>query len=243
MKFANAADAVNRPTDTVIVIDASPSMDDTDLKPTRLKGAKKAVMALLDLKAKQHPDDRVGIASFNMDAKQVHALSDIKHHLETLKSAATNINTGWNTNIAAGLAMGHAILNHDEKKGSDVVAHAGGYVQRLFDGIFGAPAETTAPANQPQASRAKQIILLSDGCSNTGGNPVSAANKVKACGIEIDVIGIGGSHDSDGLDEATLKKIASRSSDSSPRYCFISDTGKLIQEFKRLGGHIRAIPK
>jgi len=82
-----------------------------------------------------------------------------------------------------------------------------------------------------------RIILLTDGAHNEENRcPVQVAGDLKAGGICIDVIGIGGSPaDVD----ARAPQIASKNPDGTPRYCFISDSASLIKEFKRLSNRIK----
>jgi Ca-activated chloride channel family protein len=54
----------------------------------------------------------------------------------------------------------------------------------------------------------KQIILITDGCSNVGISPVIAAARAKSEGIVVNVIGLADVHDSDASSAAEINDIA-----------------------------------
>ena len=94
------------------------------------------------------------------------------------------------------------------------------------------------PEQQTEAiSAARRIILLTDGGHNTGRPPFSLAEQLKAKGVVIECIGIGGNPGR--VDEKGLKRIASTKPDGSPRYCFIGDSATLIRKFEELANPIR----
>ena len=81
----------------------------------------------------------------------------------------------------------------------------------------------------------RRIILLSDGCSTCGGDPVDFATKIKSAhGITIDVIGIASSPKDVEFNERVLRNIAS----GPEHYCFIHDAGELITKVRDLGHHL-----
>lgn len=76
-----------------------------------------------------------------------------------------------------------------------------------------------------------RIILLTDGHANEGPNPVETARELKAHGVQMDIIGIGGSPED--VDEVSLKSMASIINDEL-RYWFIEDSQKLLKKFEAL---------
>jgi len=76
-----------------------------------------------------------------------------------------------------------------------------------------------------------RIVLLTDGRSNVGKDPVRVAEEIRQAGIQIDIIGIGGSPTE--VDEASLRKMASVVN-GEQRYWFINSVGELIQKFETL---------
>lgn len=205
--------------DTVCLIDLSPSMLERDFRPSRLEAGKQAFGAMIDVKRKHHPDDRVGVVGFADSAARLHRLVRASTSWSSLKNTVNVANSGYGTNITAGLRLGANML-------------CGNLLTQAF---------RTWRGDQP-VRRASRIILLSDGCHNTGWTlPDVAARRIKGKGVTIDVIGIGGSPTAEGFDESQLKAIASRDERGDPRYCFIGDTGGLVHKFERLARHLRPV--
>jgi Ca-activated chloride channel family protein len=78
---------------------------------------------------------------------------------------------------------------------------------------------------------APRIVLLTDGHSISG-NPEAAAEKAKAAGVQLDIIGIGGSPAD--VDEDSLRRMASVVN-GELRYWFIRSVGELVRKFEFLG--------
>lgn len=76
-----------------------------------------------------------------------------------------------------------------------------------------------------------RILLLTDGDSNEGGSPIPVAGRLKEHGIQIDIIGIGGSPSD--VNEKDLKEMASVVN-SEMRYWFIKSVGELVKKFENL---------
>jgi len=84
--------------------------------------------------------------------------------------------------------------------------------------------------NRPMSSRARRVILLTDG---HGGNPISkAAQLKKQHGAVIDVVGIGGTHKA--VKESLLRRVATTDPDGFNHYHFIADSAKLKQHYRQL---------
>jgi Mg-chelatase subunit ChlD len=79
--------------------------------------------------------------------------------------------------------------------------------------------------------RKPRILLLTDGHSNTGSDPETAASEVKNAGIQLDIIGIGGSPEE--VNEPMLKRMASVL-EGQRRYWFIRSVGQLVRKFEAL---------
>ena len=75
------------------------------------------------------------------------------------------------------------------------------------------------------------VILLTDGDSNQGPQPVAVARGLKDCGIQLDIIGIGGSPAE--VNEADLKRMASVVN-GQLRYWFIESADALVERFEAL---------
>jgi len=76
-----------------------------------------------------------------------------------------------------------------------------------------------------------RIILLTDGDSNLGPDPVETAKHLKARGVQIDIIGIGGSPAD--VNEKDLKRMASVVNDQL-HYWFIESVDELVERFEAL---------
>ena len=72
LNFANPLSGNGKPESLMTLIDLSPSMDEEDWKPSRREGAIKANIELIELKAKYHPQDTVGVIGFGSHAKLLH---------------------------------------------------------------------------------------------------------------------------------------------------------------------------
>jgi len=82
-----------------------------------------------------------------------------------------------------------------------------------------------------EKSRDRRIVLLTDGHATNGSNPVETACEIKSAGIQVDIIGIGGSPSE--VSEAELKEMASVVN-GKLRYWFIRSVGELVQRFETL---------
>jgi len=97
----------------------------------------------------------------------------------------------------------------------------------------------TKSAKQPPV----MIVLLTDGTSNTGIQPLDAASQAKQAGIPVEAVGVGqrnqttilGGRIVDGVDESTLQAIASA---TGGRYFFAADESQLNKIYSDLGSRI-----
>ncbi len=79
----------------------------------------------------------------------------------------------------------------------------------------------------------KAIVLLSDGASNEGRDPVVAANEAKDAGIPVFTVGIG--RPGDEFDEFTLRSIAET---TGGEYLYAPDASELSRVYERMGGKV-----
>ncbi|HEX6548784.1 MAG TPA: VWA domain-containing protein [Candidatus Dormibacteraeota bacterium] len=95
-------------------------------------------------------------------------------------------------------------------------------------------------ASSARGQPASMIVLLTDGSSNTGIDPIAAAGQAQAAGIPVEAIGIGQRNASvrvrgqevGGVDEATLQAIASQ---TGGHYFYAEAAGQLSQIYGALG--------
>lgn len=102
------------PRDCVLVIDASPSMDDIDWKPSRLGAAKKAANAYARRLASSEPAARVAIVSYCATSKVRCSLTPVSNS-DRLKRSIASIRTNDWTNITAGLEAALRLLQRSTR--------------------------------------------------------------------------------------------------------------------------------
>jgi Ca-activated chloride channel homolog len=182
--------ALARPTATLLIpsnratiilaMDVSRSMCSTDIPPNRLEAAKDAALAFVQ---KQERGRQIGIVAFAGFAELVQPPTEDQVLLE---SAIVNLNTARRT------AIGSAIL-----RALDAIAEidpnvAPGDTGNLPEGAF-----TPVPEGEyvPHI-----IVLLTDGSSNAGPNPLSAAVQASERGVRVYTIGFGTRNNSSPMD-------------------------------------------
>ena len=100
----------NRYRNSVIVIDASPSMEEKDWHPSRLDAAKESAKAFIRRLLEQEPSARVAVVSYNKIALIIAELTPVQKHwhlFRSIDSIKTNIPA---TNITSGLNATYSIL-------------------------------------------------------------------------------------------------------------------------------------
>jgi len=229
MNFAAAPPGEDRTETLILLLDNSGSMESEDWPPSRLAGAIKASEALVDLKVRQYPHDRVGVVAFCGSAQTVHWPTGARTGAKDLKRSLSRLEADSATNITAGLETASQMLVGETNQSSNKGRLVGWLAELLFE-----PPPVERPADKLSAGR---IVLLTDGEHNTGRSPKAAAGRLKAAGVTIDCIGIGGSPDE--VDEKLLKAIASVGPNGQPRYAFIADKQDLIRKFQQLGNRLR----
>lgn len=242
MRYLNFAAHVVKSTMLEIVIaiiDLSGSMETDDWKPSRKAGAIKANKELIKAKAKNYPQDKVGIIGFGTDAEILHEPVCVGHGTKSLYKALKSPPLMGSTNFTAALELAGGCLRGCStliKKSS-----AGkGFSRFISDLLYGPTQQSSDYIKEISKTPRplKRIIMLTDGGHNAGSSPAKLASRLKNAGVVIDCIGIGGSPED--VDEALLREIASPNpADGSIRYCFIGDQQKLIRKYESLAHHIR----
>jgi hypothetical protein len=233
MDFAQPPQGRGWPERLVLVGDGSASMATTDWSPSRLYAVVEAASALISVKQANHPDDEVGVVTFNTDARVLHPVVRVGSGAEELKQALRRADAAGNTNIRAGLKEAQHLL-FSARLGTSGAGFLG-WFDRLGKSLYGV--QPAAPKAAPKPEKLLRIVLLTDGEHNTVLSPVGLAQKLKEAGVVIDCIGIGGSPAN--VDEKLLKNIASKNKDGSVRYCFIGDKEQLIQKYRQLANRLR----
>jgi Ca-activated chloride channel family protein len=158
-------------TTVVLAIDVSRSMCATDIAPNRLLAAEEAAASFVE---DQQGGTHIGIVAFAGYAEMVQAPTDDE---EVLLDVIASLATGRRT------AIGSAIL-----ESIDAIAELDSSVP---ESVSMGPSGSPPPAVPEGAFVPAIIVLLTDGASNTGPEPVAAAQQAVDRGIRIYTIGFG----------------------------------------------------
>jgi Ca-activated chloride channel family protein len=171
--------ALGRPVATVMVpsnkatvilaIDVSRSMCSNDIKPNRLEAAKDAAQEFVRT---QITNRQVGIVAFAGFAELIQPPTD---NVQLLESAVESLVTARRT------AIGSAIL-----RSLDAISEVDNRVAPSDLTTSAPPASTPAEEVVPHI-----IVLLTDGASNAGPPPLSAAQQALERGVRVYTIGFG----------------------------------------------------
>ena len=158
-------------TTVVLAMDVSRSMCATDIEPNRLFAAEAAAASFVE---DQQGGTHIGIVAFAGYAEMVQAPTDDE---EVLLDVIASLATGRRT------AIGSAIL-----ESIDAIAELDPSIPRS---VSMGPYASAPPAVPEGAFVPAIIVLLTDGASNTGPDPVDAAQQAVDRGIRVYTIGFG----------------------------------------------------
>jgi Ca-activated chloride channel family protein len=187
----------------ILSLDVSGSMKARDIKPTRMDAVKAAARTFVNV---QPRGVRFGVVAFSGTAILVLPPTSDKNQV---LAAIDRLQPQMYTAIGSGLlAALDAIFPKPSGEGSGSADAP----------LAPAPQEQEPPPVAPGSDSSAAIILLSDGQSNQGPDPLDAAEKAANLGVRVFTVGVGtreGADISFGnftfhaiLDEATLRKIA-----------------------------------
>jgi Ca-activated chloride channel family protein len=159
-------------TTVVLAMDVSRSMCATDIEPNRLIAAEEAAASFVE---DQDGGTQIGIVAFAGFAEIVQAPTNDE---EVLLDVIASLATGRRT------AIGSAIL-----ESIDAIAEIDPSIGRSVDG--GDPTASAPPPVPDGAYAPAIIVLLTDGRSNAGPEPVDAARQAVDRGIRVYTIGFG----------------------------------------------------
>ena len=155
----------------ILAMDVSRSMCSTDIPPNRLEAAKQAA---LDFIARQERGRLIGVVAFAGFAELVQPPTNDRGLLE---DAILNLNPARRT------AIGSAILRSLDAISEIDNSVAPGDTGNLPEGSF---------TPMPEGEYVPHIIvLLTDGASNAGPSPISAAQQASERGVRVYTIGFG----------------------------------------------------
>ena len=215
--IARPAAVVTLPTEhetIILAIDVSGSMRATDVRPTRLEAAQAAARAFV---ADQPRNVRIGIVSFAGTAALVQPATENR---DDIQAAIGRLELQRATAVGSGILVSLKAIFPD----IDVDLLLENPRHRMDDaarpiGRSKPPPKDAGPPSAPGSYRSAAIILLTDGQTTTGPDPLEAAMMAADRGIRVYTVGIG---TVDGtiigwegwsmrvrLDEPALKSIAS----------------------------------
>jgi Ca-activated chloride channel family protein len=246
--------ALSRPQATVILpsnrgtvilaLDISGSMRARDIKPSRFEAAKAAAHTFIE---KQPRNVRVGIVAFSATAALVQPPTTVR---DDLYAAIERLRPQRGTAVGSGIFVALDAIFEDARKaaagpadqpsGADTQASTD--PQPSPDQPLTSSSDTQAPAPvAPGSYTSAAIILLTDGQTNTGPDPLDAAEQAANRGVRVFTVGIGttrgdivgaeGRSFRVALDEVTLKKIAQNTAAS---YYKATDEGELMRIYQAL---------
>jgi Ca-activated chloride channel family protein len=226
----------------ILAIDVSRSMCSTDIPPNRLEAAKVAAQTFIN----NHKSGRqIGIVAFAGFAELVQPPT---RDTQALINAVENLTTARRT------AIGSAIL-----RSIDAIAEVDDRVAPI-NNVSASSGTPELPPSEPGSSP-HIIVLLTDGSSNAGPYPLTAATQAAARGIRIYTIGYGTTNNQSSLncgdlfdngsdfqgfgftpqfgsqdfrlqiDDTTLKQIAELTGGS---YYYADSAGELEKAFQNL---------
>lgn len=221
----------------ILAIDLSGSMRATDVAPTRIAAAQAAARAFV---AEQPKNTRIGIVSFAATASVVQIpTTDRQAILEAIDRFQ----------VQRGTAIGSAILVSLKLIFPDVDfdLHSANPRRKTSLGGAGAGAAQSQPPTArsvaPGSHGAAAIIMLSDGQSTTGPDPVESARMAAERGVRVFTVGVGTREGaivgSEGwsmrvkLDEQTLKTVADT---TRAKYYHAGDGARLEEIYRALSG-------
>jgi len=242
----------------ILAIDISGSMRAHDIKPSRIEAAKAAARTFIE---KQPRRVRVGIVAFAGTAALVQAPTTVR---DDLYAAIDRLYPQRATAVGSAILVAVNAIFEDEKRRENGGTDQGNGVPGGGADPGGADPNGTDPNAQSQSSpdqplgsapspdQAPQpvapgsytsaaIVLLTDGQTNTGPDPLDAAQQAADRGVRIftvgvgtnqgDVVGAEGRYFRVSLDEDTLKKIAHN---TAAAYYKASDEGELMRIYSEL---------
>jgi Ca-activated chloride channel family protein len=155
----------------ILALDASGSMRQTDISPSRLEAAQEAALSFIH---SQKPGTQIGIVAFAGYAELIQPPTSDQEALDT---AVMSLTTGRGTNIGDGIL-----------KSLDAIAQ----VDPNVDPSLPDPSAPGEPQAPPKGAYAPDIVvLLTDGVATTGPQPLDAAQQAVDRGVRVYTVGFG----------------------------------------------------
>jgi Ca-activated chloride channel homolog len=203
----------------ILSMDVSGSMRATDVKPSRVEAMQAAAKSYI---GQQHREVLIGIVAFAASAFLVQ--SPTSDHT-ALTAAIDRLELQRGTAVGSGILMSLATLFPDEDFSVNPFAARGdvppdpaynGFTNRGTP--LGGMRKKQPVQVEPGSNKSAVIILLTDGSTNAGPDPIEAARTAANHGVRVftvgfgtangDIVGFGGRRMRADLDEDSLKRIA-----------------------------------
>ena len=158
-------------TTIILTLDVSGSMRSRDIQPSRLQAAEQAAFSFIQ---NQKASTQTGLVAFSGFAEIIQPATT---NQEALKVALESLTVGRRTAIGSGILVALDAISQVDKNvaPSVTIDHPG-----------------VEPAPPPQGAYAPDIIvLLTDGASNAGPDPLEAAKQAVDRGVRVYTIGFG----------------------------------------------------
>jgi Ca-activated chloride channel family protein len=227
----------------ILAMDVSGSMRATDVKPSRLVAAQEAARAFV---ADQPKTTRIGVVSFAATASVVQSPT---HSREDITGAIDRFQLQRGTAIGSGILVSLKTIFPDAefdlrswnpRKDAQRAA-----AKEAAKDPAAAGAKEVAKAVAPGSYTSAAIILLTDGQTTTGPNPIEAARMAADRGVRVYTVGIGTTAGeiigAEGwsmrvrLDEESLKSIADI---TRAEYFYAGNAVELQKIYKNLNAKI-----
>jgi Ca-activated chloride channel homolog len=202
----------------MLTMDVSGSMRATDVKPSRVQAMQAAAKSYI---SQQPKETRIGIVAFASSAFLVQSPTTDR---TSLNAAIDRFQLQRGTAVGSGILTSLATLFPDEDFSVNPFANRGDALDPAFNGLLnqGTPLGETVKKQPvlvaPGSDKSAVIILLTDGATNAGPDPIEAARQAANHGVRVftvgfgttggDVVGFGGRRWRAQLDEPSLKRIA-----------------------------------
>lgn len=207
----------------ILAMDVSGSMRATDVKPSRVEAMQAAAKAYI---AQQRKEVLIGIVAFAGSAFLVQAPTTDHAALD---AAIDRLELQRATAVGSGILVSLATLFPGEDFSVNPFTGRSDPTDPAFGGFtsngssnsgppLGAPKKKPPVDVEPGSNKSKVIILLTDGSTNAGPDPIEAARTAARHGVRIftvgfgtangDIVGFGGRRMRADLDEDALKRIA-----------------------------------
>src|SRR5208337_71425 len=178
----------------ILALDISGSMRARDIKPSRIEAAKAAARTFIE---KQPRNVRVGIVAFSATAALVQAPTTVR---DDLYAAIDRLRPQRGTAVGSGIIVSLDAIFEDARKAAAGTAdqppgadpQAAPDSQPPVDQPLASGTDTQAPAPvAPGSYTSAAIILMTDGQTNTGPDPLDAAEQAANRGVRVFTVGVG----------------------------------------------------